>query len=253
MARDSNAGSRGSGGPLIVAALILGAAIVGGSLLVRSALQSETAELANVRTALTELHEAVQAGAAPKPTRQAARPDRPDPNKRYEIDVEGSPSLGPESSKVTIVEFSDFQCPFCARVVPTIKKVEEEYGDQVRVVFKHLPLNIHPKAPAAHAAAEAAHRQGKFWEMHDKIFANQREMSPEKYVEYARELGLDVERFQKDVADPEVKRRVDADARQAASLLVRGTPGFFINGRYISGAQPFAVFKARIDEELGEG
>ena len=101
----------------------------------------------------------------------------------------------------------------------------------MRIVFKHLPLRIHTKAPAAHAAAEAAHRQGKFWEMHDAIFANQREMSPEKYVEYAAEIGLDVEQFKRDVADAEVKRKVDADAKEAAALGVTGTPGFFINGK----------------------
>ena len=120
----------------------------------------------------------------------------------------------------------------------------------MQVVFKHLPLRIHPKAPAAHAAAIAAGKQGKFWEMHDKIFANQREMSPEKYVAYAEELGLDVEQFKKDVEDPEVKKRVDADTQEASKLLVRGTPAFFINGKYLSGAQPFEAFKSRIDEEL---
>jgi predicted DsbA family dithiol-disulfide isomerase len=89
--------------------------------------------------------------------------------------------------------------------------------------------------------------------MHDKIFANQREMSPESYLAYAEELGLDLERFQKDLADPALKRRIDADAQQAAGLLVRGTPGFFINGRYLAGAQPFEVFKSRIDQELEQG
>jgi protein-disulfide isomerase len=138
-------------------------------------------------------------------------------------------------------------------VTPTLKQVEEEYGDRVRIVFKHLPLSIHPKAPAAHAAAEAAHRQGKFWEMHDKIFANQREMSPEKYRVYAEELGLDLAQFDKDVADPALKKRIDSDTQQAAKLLVRGTPGFFINGRFLSGAQPFASFKRLIDEELDQG
>ncbi len=126
-------------------------------------------------------------------------------------------------------------------------------GDRVRIVFKHLPLSIHPKAPDAHAASEAAHRQGKFWEMHDKIFANQREMSREKYLEYARELGLDVGKFEKDLADAELKKRITADVQEAASLNVRGTPAFFINGRYLSGAQPFEAFKQRIDAELGEG
>ncbi len=119
-------------------------------------------------------------------------------------------------------------------------------------MFKHLPLRIHSKAPAAHAAAEAAHRQGKFWEMHDRIFANQRQLSEEKYVEYAQEMGLDVERFKRDLASAEVKKRVDDDAKQAASLGVTGTPGFFVNGRKLKGAKPFAAFKTLIDEELAK-
>jgi protein-disulfide isomerase len=120
-------------------------------------------------------------------------------------------------------------------------------------VFKHLPLSIHPKAPAAHAASEAAHRQGKFWEMHDKIFANQAAMSPEQYEKYAQEIGLDLEQFKRDVVSSEVKARVDADVKEAGSLGVTGTPAFFVNGRFLSGAQPFAAFKTLIDEELGKG
>jgi protein-disulfide isomerase len=123
----------------------------------------------------------------------------------------------------------------------------------VRIVFKHLPLRIHPRAPAAHAAAEAAHRQGKFWEMHDRIFENQRELAPEKYVEYAQEMGLDVERFKKDVAAAAVKSRVDGDAQEAEKLGVTGTPAFFVNGKFLSGAQPFDAFKRLIDAELGAG
>jgi protein-disulfide isomerase len=120
----------------------------------------------------------------------------------------------------------------------------------VQIVFKHLPLRMHSKAPAAHAATEAAHRQGKFWEMHDRIFANQKELSPAKYLEYASEMGLDVEKFKRDVVSAAVKKRVDADAQEAARLGVTGTPGFFVNGRYLSGAKPFAEFKRLIDEEL---
>jgi protein-disulfide isomerase len=124
------------------------------------------------------------------------------------------------------------------------------YGDQVRIVFKHQVLATHPKAPAAHAAAEAAHRQGRFWEMHDRIFANQREMSPEKYEEYAAEIGLDLEQYKRDIVSQEVKSRIDADTREAEKVGNRGTPGFFINGRLLRGAKPFESFKTIIDEEL---
>jgi protein-disulfide isomerase len=120
----------------------------------------------------------------------------------------------------------------------------------VQIVFKHLPLSIHSKAPDAHAAAEAAFQQGKFWEMHDRIFAAQREMSADKYLEYAAEIGLDVERYKKDLKSPAVKKRIEDDSRSAARLGVTGTPAFFINGRFLSGAQPFDSFKRVIDEEL---
>jgi protein-disulfide isomerase len=121
----------------------------------------------------------------------------------------------------------------------------------VRIVFKHLPLSFHAKAPAAHAAAEAAHQQGKFWEMHDKIFENQREMSPENYLKWAGEIGLDVEKFTKDIASPDLKKRIDKEVAEAGALGVTGTPGFFINGKFLSGAKPFASFKTVIDKELG--
>ena len=122
----------------------------------------------------------------------------------------------------------------------------------MRIVFKHLPLAFHAKAPAAHAAAEAAHQQGKFWEMHDKIFSDQRNMSEEKYLAYAKEIGIDVPRFEKDVKSARVKQRVDADKSQAGALGVTGTPGFFINGRFVAGAKPFGEFKRIIDEELAK-
>ena len=111
---------------------------------------------------------------------------------------------------------------------------------------------MHAKAPAAHAAAEAAYQQGKFWEMHDKIFAGQREMSEANYLKYAGEIGLDVEQFKKDLTSEKVKKRIDGDKQVASSLGVTGTPAFFINGRYLSGAQPFESFQAIIDEELGK-
>ena len=116
-----------------------------------------------------------------------------------------------------------------------------------------MPLSNHPKAPAAHAAAEAANRQGKFWEMHDKIFSQQRSMSSEKFLEYAGEIGLDVEKFKKDLKSPTVQNRINGDKKEAATLGVTGTPGFFINGRFVSGAQPYETFQRYIDEELGKG
>ena len=166
------------------------------------------------------------------------------------MNIAGNASWGPPSAAVTIVAFSDFQCPFCSRVNPALKQVKDTYKDQVRIVFKHLPLDFHAKAPAAAYAAEAAGKQGKFWEMHDKIFADQAGMSPEKYEQYAQELGLDVARFNRDRASPEIKARVDNDKKEAQQLGATGTPSFFVNGKYVSGAKPFEAFKEMIDAEL---
>ena len=115
-----------------------------------------------------------------------------------------------------------------------------------------MPLSMHSKAQAAHEAAEAANQQGKFWEMHDLIFENQREMSPENYLRYAGELELDVEKFKRDLSSKVVKTRIEDDLSMAGSLGVTGTPTFFVNGRFLSGAQPFASFKKAIDKELAK-
>ena len=236
------------GSQSIVAAAILGLCILGAAFLISRSMEGATEELT---LALAEMQVAVEKSARPAapPPRQARRRG-PDPDRVYKINLKGAPAKGPASAEVTLVEFSDFQCPFCARVTPTLAKIEETYGDQVRIVFKHLPLSMHTKAPAAHAASVAAGKQGRFWEMHDKIFANQRQMSEENYVAWAGELGLDVDQFQKDLKSPEVKARVDADAREAAALGVTGTPAFFLNGRYHSGAKPFDEFKRLIDQAL---
>ena len=235
----------------VVAALILGASIVAAAILIQTSIDNAAAQISEVGEAVAAIPAAAPAArAAAAPTRDG----RPDPSKHYKINTAGSPGKGgPESAKVTVVEFSDFQCPFCSRVTPTLNQIEEAYGKDVRIVFKHLPLRMHTKAPAAHAAAEAAHRQGKSWQMHDKIFADQREMSEAKYVEYATELGPDVEKFKKDSASAAVKKKVDSDAKEAASLGVTGTPGFFINGLFLSGARPFESFKTIIDKELKAG
>ena len=233
----------GSSASTLIAALLVSAALLGSAWLVKGSLDRTTVEVGALKGALDRLP-----ANAPQP---AAAAGRPDPSRRYSVDIGGSPSRGAENAKVVLVEFSDFQCPFCGRVTPTLDEVRKNFSSDVRVVFKHLPLSMHPKAPAAHAAAEAAHLQGKFWEMHDLIFAKQGEMSPEKYVEYAKQIGLDVARFQRDVASDAVKKRVAADSAEASKLGVSGTPAFFVNGRFLSGAQPYASFEALIKEELG--
>ena len=236
-----------SGRPIIIAAVLVSFSILGASFFIGSSLERTTTELAAVTEALEELE---LAGGGGPPSRPPSRPSRPDRDKEYDVEIGEAPIKGPKDALVTIVEWSDFQCPFCNRVSPTLAQIEEEYGDKVRLVFKHMPLSIHPQAPQAHAASEAAHRQGKFWEMHDRIFANQRDLSIATLESHAQAIGLDMDQYAKDVADASVKARIDDDMKQAAGLNVTGTPSFFINGRFLSGAQPFENFKRAIDAAI---
>ncbi len=180
----------------------------------------------------------------------AARAGRPDPKLTYKVDVGDAAVKGSDEALVTIVAWSDFQCPFCSKVNPTMDKIHEAYGDKVRVAFKHNPLPMHNRAMAAAVAAEAAGRQGKFWEMHDKLFANGRALTDENFEKWASELQLDVAKFKTDIKDKALETKVRKQQSQGAVLGARGTPSFFVNGRHLSGAQPFEAFKALIDEEL---
>ena len=121
----------------------------------------------------------------------------------------------------------------------------------MRIVWKHLPLDIHPDAMGAHLAALAASKQGRFWEFHDKLLHNQQQLNLEAYKRYARELKLDPARFEKDLADAESRKRIEADTAEALAMGLTGTPGFFVNGRFLSGAQPFEEFATAINAELG--
>ena len=174
---------------------------------------------------------------------------RPDPTLVYRVDLGDAQTIGPDTALVTIITFSDFQCPFCSRVSPTIETLRKEYGGDLRYAFKHNALPMHKQARPAAIAAEAAGEQGKFWEMHDKLFANQRDLTEANFIAWARELKLDVKRFERDLASTTIGDRVDAHQRQATALGARGTPAFFVNGRFLSGAQPVESFRALIDEE----
>lgn len=124
------------------------------------------------------------------------------------------------------------------------------YGDKVRIAWKHFPLDFHPKSPLAHQASMAALEQGKFWEFHDKVFANQAKMDKETYMQYAKELGLDVKKFEDSINAKRGQPVIDADLAEGKSLGVSGTPGFFVNGKFMSGAQPFKGFADAINAEL---
>jgi protein-disulfide isomerase len=169
---------------------------------------------------------------------------------RIEVEAVG-PSKGPDDAAVTIVEFSDFQCPYCQRAVPTIEQILEKYPTQVRIVFRHLPLDtIHDRAKPAAVASHCAGNQDKFWDYHDVLFDNNRALSDEDLERYAADMGLDMEAFKQCVSDPESHQIVDNDAVAAASLGLTGTPAFFVNGIPLTGAQPLEKFSAIIDEEL---
>jgi protein-disulfide isomerase len=186
-----------------------------------------------------------------------ARPPRgrtgPDPSKVYDLPVGDSAIRGPEDAPVTIVEFSDYQCPFCARSEPIIKDVQKEYPDKVRFVYKHLPLvSIHSNAMGASQAAIAAGKQGKFWEMHDLLFANQRSLQSDKLKEYAQQLGLDVAKFEADMNSAEVKSAVQDDMNLSRKVGVRGTPTIFVNGKLVEN-RSVDGFKQLIDPILEKG
>ncbi len=171
----------------------------------------------------------------------------------FRVPVGSSPVLGSPNALVTIVEFSDFQCPFCSRVEPTLKSIRDKYGDKVRIVWKNEPLPFHPRAePAAEVALEARTEKGDkgFWEIHDKFFENQKDLSDEAIVKEASELGVSADKAKKAISDHTHKKSIDADADLGEDFQANGTPHFFVNGRRLVGAQPEEKFDAIIDEEI---
>lgn len=168
----------------------------------------------------------------------------------YNIPVGNSYAKGGKEPLVTIIEFSEFQCPFCTRAIKTLDQIEKTYGDKVKIVFKHNPLPFHKDAPAAAKAALAAGEQGKFWEMHDLLFTDTKKLKPENITGYAQKLGLDMAKFDKDIKDPKMDAAIKADQKLGQTFGARGTPHFFVNGRRLAGAQPFPNFKKLIDEEI---
>ena len=163
----------------------------------------------------------------------------------------GDPIKGPVDAPVTIVVFTDFQCPFCSRHAGTLDKVKEKYGDRVRLIFKQFPLAFHREALPAAKASLAAGRQGRFWEMHDKLFANFRSLSRENYFTWATEFGLDPGRFEEALNAEDVAAQVEKDIEAGTAYGVRGTPSTFINGVKVVGAQPFAKVEEAVLLGLG--
>jgi protein-disulfide isomerase len=170
---------------------------------------------------------------------------------RVTVGEANNPAKGPAGAPITVVEFSDFQCPFCARVNPTLAKLQEAYAGKLRIVFRDLPLlNIHKNAGHAAEAAHCANDQGKFWEMHDRLFANQAKLAPADLKEHAVALNLDATAFNQCLDSGKYTAEWKRDSEEAGKLGLSGTPAFFINGRLLSGAQPYDAFAQVIDEEL---
>jgi protein-disulfide isomerase len=169
---------------------------------------------------------------------------------RHVLAAAESPAKGPANAPVEIVEFSDFQCPYCLAANPTVTRVIDTYGDRIRFVYRNYPLPNHPQARPAAEAAQCANAQGRFWPYHDRLFANPSKLSDDELKRAAAELGLDTARFNACFESHQFKTVVDADVLAGQDAGVTGTPAFFINGRELTGAQPFEQFQKIIDEEL---
>lgn len=197
---------------------------------------------------------AAEDGMSLLPATTVPNPDRPVRTTSGKVaasrDPNLPPALGPYPCKVLVVVFSDFQCPVCARVTDATHQIVEESPGDIRVEFLQHPLSMHPHAENAAVASLAAHRQGKFWEYHDLLFAHQSALDAASLEGYARELGLDLARFRKDVADPALRTRAQAEGALADRLGASGTPAFLINGRLSVGWGSWEGFRGQVQQEL---
>lgn len=181
----------------------------------------------------------------------AAESTAPPSVRRYDVPVDDDPYLGPEDAEITLIEFSDYECPFCTRWhADVFKPLMEKYPDQIRFVYRDFPLPSHPNAIPAAEAANCAREQGAFWEFHDQLFQTGQGLNATLYQDIASALGLDMEKFKQCVETRTFQAEVDADFQYAANLGVSSTPTFFLNGIPIVGAQPFEFFDEVVRREL---
>jgi protein-disulfide isomerase len=183
-----------------------------------------------------------------------------DLQKKYKVDIKmepvrvevaaTGPAKGPATAPVTIVEFSDFQCPYCSRLTPTLEQVKQKYGDKVRIVFRQFPLPFHQNAQKAAEAALCANDQGKFWQLHDAMFSNQAALGVDQLKAKAAELGLKADDFNKCLDSGAKAADIEADKKAGSAAGVNGTPAMFINGRFVNGAVPLEQITSVIDDEL---
>jgi protein-disulfide isomerase len=176
---------------------------------------------------------------------------KPPPIARVEVSVDGAPFKGPVNAPVTIVEFSDFECPFCKRADPTLTQLFEKHAGKVKLVYRDFPLeSIHPQARRAAEAARCAQDQGKFWDYYDTLFTESPKLALDDLKRYAAQVGIDVNKFDDCLSGGVHKTAVRKDIDEGTRLGVSGTPAFFVNGRPLSGAQPIEAFARIIEEEL---
>jgi protein-disulfide isomerase len=170
---------------------------------------------------------------------------------RWTVATQGYPALGPATAPVTIVEFSDFECPFCGQQYPIMKKVEADFAGRIRVVYRHMPLNnVHPHAQKAAEASMCANDQQKFWEMHDAMFQDNKNLDVNALKQKAAALKLDTQAFNGCLDTSKYQDAVTNDIHEGVKLGITGTPVMFINGRYFSGVQPYEEVAKAINEEL---
>jgi len=172
--------------------------------------------------------------------------------RRYEVPEAGNPAVGPTDAPITIVEFSDYQCPFCGKWYDDVwSRLKTEYAGKIRFVYRDFPLfSIHPEAGPAAEAAECAGDQNKYFEFHDLLFSNQNNLGQATYEKYASQLSLDMTKFKECLTTGKYKPEISSDYEFASNLGVNSTPTFFVNGIPLIGAQPYEVFKQLIDKEL---
>ena len=202
--------------------------------------------------------DSVKQGKGPAEALASAKASRwghaPDHSKTLEdpvkIPVTGAPIIGPQNASITLVEFSDFQCPYCYKAVPELQAVMKAFPTQVKLIFKQFPLDIHSQAAFAAAAALAAQRQGKFWDLHDAMFGQHGRLSHDIIVKLAGDSKLDMKRFTADVASPEIRKTVDKDRVEGETIGVDSTPTLFVNGRRYNGPITLAALKPVIEGEL---
>lgn len=176
-----------------------------------------------------------------------------EPNTKINVEMGDAVTKGDKGAKVTIVEFSDFQCPYCKKGADVTKELIKKYGNKIYIGFKHYPLPFHTEAKKAAMASECANEQGKFWEMHDALFASQAEFKDGKWDKIAEKVGVkDIKKFNDCVSTDKFAAKMDKHMEEAKKLGINAVPNFFINGRVLAGAMPIEEFTKIIDEELAK-